>query len=47
MYKTFQIAGRRYRLDIKKAAGFALAMTAWIALWGAFFAAVFGRIAGW
>lgn len=46
MYKSFQIAGRRYRLDVRKAAAAAVGMVGWLAGWTVFFAAIFGRIAG-
>lgn len=50
MYKSFSIAGRRYRLDTvkaKEAAGKLIGATVWAACWAWIFAEAFARIARW
>lgn len=47
MYKSFSIAGRRYRLDIvkaKAAAGKLIGAVAWSICWAWIFAEAFARI---
>lgn len=46
MHKTFQIRGKKYRIDIDKA-GAPLVFVAWLAAWGIFLRVMLDAMMGW